>query len=116
MNPRGREAETQAALFLQRRGYKILERNFSVRGGEIDLVAREGKTLCFVEVKSRRSSAFGHPAEAVNWKKQQRLIRAAQVYLLAHAGAAQPACRFDIVSICADEEPQLLRNAFSLAG
>ena len=116
MNLKGKAAEDQAALFLKNQGYKIAERNFTVRGGEIDLIAWEGKTLCFVEVKSRRSAEYGYPAEAVNRLKQRRLIRAAQLYLQLHFKAGYPACRFDVISLCAECPPLLIQDAFSLAG
>ncbi|NTV52425.1 MAG: YraN family protein [Candidatus Firestonebacteria bacterium] len=115
MNFKGKVAEDQAVFYLQKQGYKIVERNFSVRGGEIDIIAWEGKTLCFVEVKSRGSADYGYPAEAVNRRKQQRLICAAQLYLLRHFKAGPPACRFDVISLCAEHPPHLICNAFSLS-
>lgn len=116
MNLKGKAAEDQAALFLKHLGYKIVERNFSTRGGEIDIVAWEGKTLCFVEVRSRRSADFGAPAETVHRLKQGRIIRAAQLYLQKHYKSAYPACRFDVIALCAEQLPNLIRDAFSLAG
>jgi putative endonuclease len=115
MNLKGKAAEDQAAFFLKHQGYKIVERNFSTRGGEIDIIAWEGKTLCFVEVKSRRSADFGTPAETVNRLKQRRIIRAAQLYLQKKFMTGYPACRFDVVSLSAPHPPLLIQNAFSLA-
>lgn len=94
----GRAGEEAAARFLIARGYRIVEQNVRFRSGEIDIVARDGATLVFIEVKTRRSSQFGTPAEAVNRTKQQRLIRLAELYL-ASRGIARTHCRFDVVSV-----------------
>ena len=94
----GRMGEDAAARYLQRLGMKILQRNVNTPVGEIDLVARQRRTLIFVEVKTRRSSAFGPPAEAVGLRKQRQIIRAAKWYLNDNpATGLQP--RFDVVSI-----------------
>lgn len=90
----GERAETLAAQYLERRGLRLLARNFRVRGGEIDLVAREGKTLVFVEVRLRRNPAFGGAAESITARKRQRLILAARHWLLQHGEAP---CRFDCI-------------------
>jgi len=90
--------EDAAERMLKGRGYGILERNFLVRGGEIDLVAWRKGILVFVEVKTRRGRGFGTPAEAVDLKKRKRLEKAAKVYLLRY-GDNQPACRFDLVEV-----------------
>lgn len=94
----GRMGEDAAARYLQRLGMKILQRNVNTPVGEIDLVARQRRTLIFVEVKTRRNSAFGPPAEAVGLRKQRQIIRAAKWYLNDKPGKGlQP--RFDVVSI-----------------
>ena len=94
----GRMGEDAAARYLQRLGMKILQRNVNTPVGEIDLVARQRRTLIFVEVKTRRSSAFGFPAEAVGLRKQRQIIRAAKWYLNDKPEKSlQP--RFDVVSI-----------------
>lgn len=94
----GRMGEDAAARYLQRLGMKILQRNFSTPVGELDLVARQRRTLVFVEVKTRSSSSFGSPAEAVGPRKQRQIIRAAKWYLNNQPGKnLQP--RFDVVSI-----------------
>ena len=80
----GRWGEARAADFLADQGYQILERNWRCEYGEIDLVARDGAVLVFVEVKARSSQRFGYPEEAVTPAKQQHLIEAAQSYLQAH--------------------------------
>ena len=74
--------ETQAAVFLEKQGYQILERNFRCPAGEIDLIAKEGGYLCFVEVKYRSERETGTPEEAVDAKKQKRISRAALYYLM----------------------------------
>lgn len=94
----GNLGEQAAERMLEGRGYRILERNFLVRGGEIDLVAWRKGMLVFVEVKTRRGRDFGSPAEAVDLNKRKRLEKAAKVFLLRY-GDSQPACRFDLVEV-----------------
>jgi putative endonuclease len=93
-----RAGEEAAAAFLQARGIQILERNYRCRAGEIDLVGRQGDTLIFVEVKTRRGLAFGLPAEAVHPRKQRKLRQVALCYLT-HRRLGEPPCRFDVVSV-----------------
>ncbi len=94
----GSWGEAAAADYLRGRGMKILERNLRTPLGELDLVARQGKTLVFVEVKTRRGSAFGTPQEAVGPRKQRQILKAAQWYLAQGKGRGlQP--RFDVVAI-----------------
>ena len=95
---RGLEAEARAAAFLEAAGMRILERRYRSLVGELDLVALDGDTVVFVEVKSRRSAAFGLPEEAVGPAKQRRLARAAEAYLALRGLTASPA-RFDVVAI-----------------
>ena len=78
---RGARYEELAAAFLEKQGYVILEKNFFCRTGEIDIIAREGDTLVFVEVKYRKDLAAGDPAEAVNERKQEKIRKAAAFYL-----------------------------------
>jgi putative endonuclease len=94
----GNEGERTATAYLAERGYHILERNFRCRGGEVDLIALDGATVVFVEVKLRRSLARGAPIEAVTPVKQSRVRKAAQVYL-AYSGQVFTRIRFDVVSI-----------------
>jgi len=94
----GRAGEDLAARHLEARGFRILERRFRTRDGEIDLVAADGGTVVFVEVKARSGAACGRPAEAVDGRKQRRLLRAARVWLHRH-GATEGPCRFDVVEI-----------------
>jgi putative endonuclease len=100
----GTRGEALAVAELRRRGYRVLERNFRTPVGEIDVVAEEGETLCFVEVKWRRGTAMGHPGEAVTAEKQRRIARAAEWYLARRRGPARP-CRFDVVAIIATPDP-----------
>ena len=95
----GRQGEDEAVRFLQKSGYRILERNLRMRFGEIDLVAEDGPTLCFIEIKTRSSTRFGFPEEAVNFRKRQRLLRLAQGYLQRRRWAQPRPVRFDVLSI-----------------
>lgn len=96
----GRYGEDLACRELRRRGYAILTRRFRTRFGEIDIVAEDAGTLVFVEVKTRRNTAFGGATAAVNAAKQRRLVNMARSYLLGVAGGAPP-CRFDVVGVTA---------------
>ena len=91
----GAQAEALAAAFLERRGLVIVERNYRRRCGELDLVARDGSTLVFVEVRLRRGRAFGGAAESITAAKRARLTRAAGLYLARLRDT--PCCRFDAV-------------------
>lgn len=106
----GRAAEQQAAAFLIAQGLVEVERNFSVRGGEIDLVMRDREHLVFVEVRYRSRVDFGGAAASVTSHKQARLALAAQHYLLRH-GNRSP-CRFDVVALTPNQPPQWIRDAF----
>ena len=94
----GSEGERATANYLAGRGYHILERNFRCPGGEVDLIALDGATLVFVEVKLRRSLARGTPIEAVTTVKQGRVRKAAQVYL-SYSGRVFQRIRFDVVCV-----------------
>ena len=110
----GQRWEALAAKHLRREGYKLRERNFRARAGEIDLIAEEKGVLCFIEVKGRRGAGFGAPAEAVTLEKQRRIARAAEEYL-AGKRLGSPRCRFDVVAILESEsgtEVTILRDAF----
>jgi putative endonuclease len=110
----GRIGEDLACRELQRRGYAILARRYRRRGGELDIVARDGRTVVFVEVKAREGRAFGEAAEAVTRVKRRRIAQLALDYLARH-GYAECACRFDVVSIhLGADEPQIevYQNAF----
>ncbi len=109
---KGAAAEQLAAEYLQRKGLSVIERNFRVRGGEIDLVCRDGKTTVFVEVRLRSSSDFGGAAASITAAKQARLIMAAR-HWLAHHGETH--CRFDCVLFDGPEPYKIewLRDAFA---
>lgn len=113
--PNRREAgqcyEEKAAAFLRQQGYEILDRNYRDRYGEVDIVAREGQYLVFVEVKYRKDMRNGYPEEAVSARKQGRIRHTAAWYLHRHGYGDQTPCRFDVVSVMG-EEISLIRDAF----
>jgi putative endonuclease len=94
----GKHGEDLACRELRRRGYAVLARRYRTRWGEIDIVARDGDTLVFVEVKTRRMAGLGGPVAAVNLTKQRRLINMARSFLLGFPGP-EPLCRFDVVGV-----------------
>lgn len=106
----GQHYESTAEKLLRGLGYEVVERNFTCRGGEIDLVCRDGDVLVFVEVRGRSRVSHGLPEETVDGRKQRRLRRAAWVYLLRN-GLGEPACRFDVIGIDASGA-RLYRDAF----
>ncbi|MGH9464094.1 MAG: YraN family protein [Thermoanaerobaculia bacterium] len=113
---RGVAAEAAAADWLVGRGYEILERNFDTPAGEIDLVARDGETLCFIEVKARAVPDCGSPLEAVDDRRRRRLGRAASLYLVHHEWSGP--CRFDVVGMSPGPRGwsfELVQDAFELA-
>ncbi|MDG6104464.1 YraN family protein [Dactylosporangium aurantiacum] len=95
----GRFGERLAVRHLIARGLVVLDRNWRCPSGELDVVARDGPLLVFVEVKTRRGGRFGAPAEAVDARKAVRLRRLAARWLAEHAGGRHPQVRFDVVSI-----------------
>ena len=94
----GGAQETRAMLELERLGYKILEKNFRCRIGEVDIIALHKGYLVFIEVKYRKNSKTGYAAEAVTWKKQQIISRVADYYIRTHCRKI-PSCRFDVAAI-----------------
>lgn len=110
---RGEEAEELAARFLASRGLAIVARNYRSRFGEVDLVARDGDTLVFVEVRARSWSAYGGAAGSVDARKQRRIAAAARLYL-SHLHA-EPPCRFDVITLQGPHgSPAWIRGAFDL--
>lgn len=107
-----------AIEILREEGYEIVERNFQVQGGELDVVARERGALCFVEIKVRSGDEFGTALEAVDGRKRGRMIRAAEHFL--HRNELdEPICRFDVLGIDQTEEGwevTLIRDAFTIDG
>jgi putative endonuclease len=109
----GFDAEARAEAYLGERGLVAVERNVRFRGGEIDLVMRDGPEWVFVEVRARADARFGGAAASVGARKQQRLALAAQLYLLRRFGQrAWPPCRFDVVAFEAGV-PAWIRGAFA---
>ncbi|NYE62613.1 putative endonuclease [Duganella sp. 1224] len=107
----GRQGEDRALAHLQAHGLTLLERNFLCKSGEIDLIMQDGPLLVFVEVRQRASSHFGGAVYSVTPAKQQRLLRAAQYYLLRHK--IPPPCRFDVVAID-QEKLSWMQNALEM--
>lgn len=89
--------ENSACSFLKHRGYKIIDRNYSDRFGEIDIIVRKGSYVIFVEVKTRKSDDYGNPSDAVDYHKQQRIIKTAQSYIMLNN--LDNDYRFDIVEV-----------------
>ncbi|MEK6757331.1 MAG: YraN family protein [Bacteroidota bacterium] len=116
MNSRkeGSRGEDLAAEYLAKNGYSILERNFRFERGEVDLIARDGDELVFIEVKARRSDAFGLPEDAITPQKEEQIKRVAEGYLFERQIENQ-ACRFDVVAITYNQgksDIRIIRNAF----
>ncbi len=103
--------EEKAAAFLRNSGYEILERNYRDKNGEIDLIARDGKYLVFVEVKYRGSLEKGWPEEAVNLQKQRKIRQVAMYFLYSRGYPEDTPCRFDVVGILGDRI-RLTKDAF----
>jgi putative endonuclease len=115
---RGREAEALAERYLAGLGYRTLARNHATRRGEVDLVCRDGDVICFVEVRSRRSTAQGSPLETVGVTKARRVVAAATDWARRNGALDQP-LRFDVVGVFLDRhEPrfELVRGAFDATG
>lgn len=115
---RGAEAEEAAVAWLRRHGYRVVERNVRTGAGEIDLVARDGEVVCFVEIKARGGPGFGPAVGAVTPAKQRRVERAARLWLARHPTDAP--CRFDVLGLDAGAGGEwvftLVRGAFEAAG
>jgi putative endonuclease len=111
----GRSGEDRAARLLAGRGYRIVERNYRTKQGEIDLIALDGDTIVFAEVKTRTSDAYGAPELAVDPRKQARMVKAALSYLK-RKKLHQTACRFDVVAISGpgEDRVEVIRNAFEM--
>lgn len=117
----GAEGERAAKAYLQAKGFRILHENYSTPLGEIDLIAREGDVVVFVEVKARASGEFGPPQASVTLAKQRQIVGVAKLYLQ-REGLAEAACRFDVVAVTfaggqtGQPEVLLIRDAFSSEG
>jgi putative endonuclease len=110
----GTQYEIISSQYLEKLGYIILSKNYRCRSGEIDIIAKDQDYIVFVEVKFRHSTAYGIPAEAVNYVKRQRIIRVAQYYLMQH-GLYESKCRFDVISLTTDTINHI-KNAFYPGG
>jgi putative endonuclease len=111
---RGRVGEDAGVAWLRRRGYEIVERNHSTRIGEIDVIARDDRVLCFIEIKARTDDSFGSPLAAVTRRKQRQIARVASLYLV--ESEYRGSCRFDVLGMELDQAGewrfQLIQNAF----
>ena len=115
---KGAWGEDRAAEFLASQGYRLLERNYRCPLGEMDIIAREGKTVVFVEVKTRSSERFGPPHAAIGPQKQRRMTAIALYYLKGKGWLGAPA-RFDVAAVILHEGREtvtLYRNAFDATG
>nr|NJM04122.1 YraN family protein [Desulfobacula sp.] len=110
----GRQGESAALEFLQARGFKILETNFRTRAAEIDIIAKDHETLCFIEVKTRSRMTKGLPKESVTPAKQNKIILGASFYLKKHR-LLESRIRFDVIEVFEKEgrfEFNLIQSAF----
>ena len=107
--------EQKAAAYLKKQGYVILETNYRCRQGEIDLIAREGETLVFVEVKYRSTARYGMPSEAVDARKQRRICNVASFYLYRNHLPADTPVRFDVAAV-SEQNMEMIENAFPYCG
>ncbi len=113
----GKLGEEQAVTRLKKEGYRVLARNYRNTFGEIDIIAEDGKTLCFVEVRTRTKDWHGHPFESISAIKQKKIIRAARGYL-AQQDTEDVEARFDVVAVIPDAAGgftvELIKNAFEV--
>lgn len=112
----GKQAEKTAAEFLKAKGYKILQCNYRTKFGEVDIIAEDKGTICFVEVKARHSDVFGEPSEAISRHKQRQISKSAICYLKENNAFGRSA-RFDILTLLYTKnspEIDLIRDAFEL--
>jgi putative endonuclease len=116
MKALGSKGEDLAIRFLRKKGYRIIKRNYKTFVGEIDIIARDGNTIVFVEVKTRTNNSFGYPFEAVNKKKRQKLKNLALLYLKSQV--KESPVRFDVLSILCtngtEMEIEHLKDAFEV--
>ncbi|MCK5583826.1 MAG: YraN family protein [Elusimicrobiales bacterium] len=111
----GQEYEDLACTYLKKNGFSIKERNYSSITGEIDIVAAQGKTLVFIEVKGRANEKFGSPFEAVNKPKQRKIIKTAICFIKQNKLKPKE-IRFDVVGINPENEIEHIENAFQTKG
>ncbi len=112
----GEKGEELAVKFLKKQGYKIIRQNYRTPIGEIDIIAKDGETLVFIEVKTRESIEYGMPFEAINRLKKRKIANVALLYLKKFK--EMPPCRFDVVSIYYEKgkpEFELIKDAFEVS-
>ncbi len=112
----GKHGEQIAEKILKKQGYKIIERNFNTRFGEIDIIAKDGEYTCFVEVRMRKTDTHGTPLETIDEYKRGKLVRAARIYAQKYSLHDAP-LRFDAVAIIGnlhDYKYEVIKNAFEL--
>ena len=110
----GQSGEETAVKILKKHGYKIIERNYRTRQGEIDIIAKDGEYTCFVEVKFRKNDDFGDPGDFIDERKQQKIIKTAQYYAVKN-GIYDTPMRFDAVLINAGKKKsnaEVIKDAF----
>lgn len=114
----GKSGEEQGGRYLEKIGYRILERNYRCRLGEIDVIAEKDRKICFIEIKSRRSNRFGAPEEAVHYYKQKKILQVAQWYIKDRK-IQDRSFSFDVLSIMWNEtgdiQFRLIPDAFGLS-
>jgi putative endonuclease len=114
----GKSGEEAAVSFLRKNGYRIIAKNYRTRLGEIDIIASEKGEICFVEVKTRNSDAFGLPAEAITGPKRRQISKCALLYLKEN-NLMEKEARFDVVSVMfsgGKQEIEIIKDAFELEG
>ncbi|MFC1666609.1 YraN family protein [Candidatus Omnitrophota bacterium] len=113
----GKRGEDLAVSYLKKQGYKIIEKNYKTKQGEIDIIGRHRGCVCFVEVRARNTRRFGLPEDSINRKKQTQIAKVALSYIK-RFGLEEENCRFDVVSVenvnSISPKLKLLRNAFEL--
>ena len=107
----GTSYEIKAEEYLMQKGYKILDRNFRNRQGEIDIIAKDKEYFCFIEVKYRTTNEFGNPLEAVDFRKQNQIRKVALYYLMKNKLSEWTPCRFDVIAF-EGEKMTHIENAF----
>ena len=111
----GTAYERRAGKYLKEQGYELIGYNFRCRQGEIDIIARDGRYLVFVEVKYRADSTVGNPFEAVTSAKQRTISKVASYYCLTHGYGTFTPCRFDVAAVLG-EQIKVIQNAFDYQG